>query len=297
MNENNCFSKSGDELLFKSSPKGIVVVKTQTTSQGERLLCQAKKQKKYNKFIHDSKYLHYLISIPNVISIQKKKQSCSFEMEYFYGDNIIEFFEKRDIGRIQKVSKSLYCYLDWEFSQSNLTNAWYSPTKKKLEDLKTKISSDIIDDYSFCFLLEMLNSMKHVPLHGGMCHGDLTFSNMIFTDKIILFDFLPVFFDTPLQDIAKLLQEVRLRWTYLIADNITDKAKVEIAYIFLKKNIDMIIQDVIKIYKIDYVLILIFYLIAIIRILPYLKSPKVVSEIQKEVKSTIEQIKEIRYEK
>jgi len=86
---------------------------------------------------------------------------------------------------------------------------------------------------------------------------------------------------------------VQLKWMHLIAHNITDKAKVEIAYIFLENQINKIIQDLVEKYEINYTLVLIFYSITIIRILPYVDSPNVVAVIQEEFKKTIQQIYEV----
>jgi thiamine kinase-like enzyme len=49
----------------------------------------------------------------------------------------------------------------------------------------------------------------------GNCHGDFTFSNMIVSENgdICLIDFLETFLETPLQDIAKLMQELKYYWS------------------------------------------------------------------------------------
>jgi len=63
----------------------------------------------------------------------------------------------------------------------------------------------------------------------GNCHGDLTLSNIIVDKnkkKIILIDFLQTFWDSPIQDICKLIQDLRLYWTsrkFLKTDEIRAK--------------------------------------------------------------------------
>ena len=50
----------------------------------------------------------------------------------------------------------------------------------------------------------------------GKCHGDLTLGNIIINSdlkKIILIDFLKTFNENPLQDICKLIQDLRLYWS------------------------------------------------------------------------------------
>ena len=47
------------------------------------------------------------------------------------------------------------------------------------------------------------------------CHGDLTLSNMIITNNTLyVFDFLDSFIESPLQDAAKLIQDMRFGWSF-----------------------------------------------------------------------------------
>lgn len=52
-----------------------------------------------------------------------------------------------------------------------------------------------------------------IPL--GVCHGDLTLSNMIFSQGqgLVLIDFLDTFLESPLQDLAKVSQELEFGWS------------------------------------------------------------------------------------
>ncbi len=50
----------------------------------------------------------------------------------------------------------------------------------------------------------------------GKCHGDLTLSNIIINfdlKEIILIDFLKTYIDSPMQDVCKLIQDLRLYWS------------------------------------------------------------------------------------
>lgn len=290
MNEKTLLSKSGDEIFFKTNSKGMYVQKRQTFNSGTRLNAQAVKQQNFDDLISSDESLKHLFHVPKIKSASLIEKSFSFDMEYCHGDNIIDLFEKRGVSKINRICDSIHYFLDWEFSRSKLSNSWFVPTMKKVESLKTQIDSNIFDKNSLDILMDLLVLFKDKEVHEGLCHGDLTLSNMLFTDKAVLFDFLPVYFETPYQDIAKLLQEVQLKWTYLILHNVTDKAKVEIAYIFLRKKINEIIQEIVEKYRIDYILVLIFYSIAIIRILPYVDTPHIVVLIQEENEKTIQQI-------
>ncbi|MGV3708411.1 MAG: phosphotransferase [Gemmatimonas sp.] len=63
-------------------------------------------------------------------------------------------------------------------------------------------------------VVESLPSALTFPV--GPCHGDLTLSNVILdpVSGITLIDFLDTFFETPLQDVAKLKQDFVYGWSF-----------------------------------------------------------------------------------
>ena len=85
-----------------------------------------------------------------------------------------------------------------------------------------------------CKLIKNKTSFKHIKLFKkisrkiyskldgikynikGSCHGDLTLSNIIINfdlKEIILIDFLKTYVDSPILDICKLIQDLRLYWS------------------------------------------------------------------------------------
>ena len=56
---------------------------------------------------------------------------------------------------------------------------------------------------------------KSVDILIGPCHGDLTLSNIILNpaERLVLVDYLDTFFESPLQDVAKLNQDLLLGWS------------------------------------------------------------------------------------
>jgi hypothetical protein len=63
-------------------------------------------------------------------------------------------------------------------------------------------------------VIDRLPTELLMPL--GPCHGDLTLSNLILdpASGITLIDFLDTFFETPLQDVAKLKQDFVYGWSF-----------------------------------------------------------------------------------
>ena len=104
---------------------------------------------------------------------------------------------------------------------------------------------------------------------------------MLFSNKIILIDFLDSFIESPIQDIAKLLQEVNLEWSLLMSSGIRDITKIQISYNYLKwKIIQRITQEFPQYSKqID-----LFYLITLLRIIPYIKEERIYKIVLKEIR-------------
>ncbi|PNS13754.1 DNA polymerase epsilon subunit B [Sphaceloma murrayae] len=64
-------------------------------------------------------------------------------------------------------------------------------------------------------ILYHFQQREHLLVPLGSCHGDLTFQNMLIdctNRELCVFDFLDSFVESPLQDIAKLLQDCRHLW-------------------------------------------------------------------------------------
>jgi hypothetical protein len=69
-------------------------------------------------------------------------------------------------------------------------------------------------DKSHQWFNKNLPSKLNIPI--GKCHGDLTLSNIIITQnhELYLLDFLDSFLESPLQDAAKVLQDMIYGWSF-----------------------------------------------------------------------------------
>jgi aminoglycoside phosphotransferase (APT) family kinase protein len=70
---------------------------------------------------------------------------------------------------------------------------------------------------------------KNVEVLIGPCHGDLTLSNMILSPSrgLVLIDFLDTYFESPLQDVAKLQQDFFYGWSCRKSDgNLKIKSEI-----------------------------------------------------------------------
>lgn len=78
----------------------------------------------------------------------------------------------------------------------------------KIRQLRRKLPSDF-DHY---FSLLEAHNYSNIP-HSG-CHGDLTFENILIAENIYVIDLLDSFFNSWVMDIAKLLMDIEIRWSF-----------------------------------------------------------------------------------
>jgi hypothetical protein len=106
-------------------------------------------------------------------------------------------------------------------------------------------------------------------LHLGFCHGDLTFSNILFDEnKRYLIDFLDTFVESPVQDIVKYRQDTLYGWSLMLEKNLPMSSRNKLTQIML--FLDQVGQAVIS--EVEEVANWYKYLqvFNLLRILPYL---------------------------
>ena len=177
-----------DRVLRKHSP---------SIEYNSRLLMQAEKQKVFSNRIYKN------VDAPKVYDIQ----SDYFDMEYIPGNTFSEFFSTASVNDVEFVVQTLFDYFDSLISTSRMVDAT-NKILKKLESLKEKtFHKEYIE-----FLRKYVESNKIIVPH-TFCHGDLTFSNIIFhKNRLFFIDFLDCYVDTFLSDLVKIKQDLDYFW-------------------------------------------------------------------------------------
>tara|TARA_A100001015_G_scaffold191247_1_gene213077 strand:- start:1324 stop:2100 length:777 start_codon:yes stop_codon:yes gene_type:complete len=159
----------------------------------ERLNVQALKQNNFDS---------NLFKVPKIHSFAKH----GFVMEYIDGKNFVEFFENSNVQEIYNAYKIFNQYFSSFSTEDQLIN---NQLIKKLNLLNKKSKyKKIIKN----ILKIVENNNISVPI--GTCHGDLTFSNMVFkNEKIYLVDFLDSFIDSKIIDLIKIRQDTAFFWS------------------------------------------------------------------------------------
>ena len=177
-----------DRVLRKHSP---------SIEYNSRLLMQAEKQKVFSNRIYKN------VDAPKVYDIQ----SDYFDMEYIPGNTFSEFFSTASVNDVEFVVQTLFDYFDSLISTSRMVDAT-NKILKKLDSLKEKtFHKEYIE-----FLRKYVESNKIIVPH-TFCHGDLTFSNVIFhKNRLFFIDFLDCYVDTFLSDLVKIKQDLDYFW-------------------------------------------------------------------------------------
>ncbi|MFZ9531132.1 MAG: phosphotransferase [Candidatus Fonsibacter ubiquis] len=163
-----------------------------------RLLSQANKQVLFSQRILKN------VDSPKVYDIQENY----FDMEYIPGHTFLDFFSTSSINDIEFVIDTLFHYFDSCLNHSGLINI--SPAvNEKIKLLETKTS---YKDYLLNIGTLTVEYDIYVPK--TFCHGDLTFTNIIFhKNRIFFIDFLDSYVDSFISDLVKLKQDLYYLWS------------------------------------------------------------------------------------
>ena len=173
------------------------------------------------------------IDVKNFETFKKLKSYKSSYINGLSGDLIIK---NSGINEVNQIREFLITY----FTILIKLNKWKKIDNKiflkKLNSIEKNIKNNDLKlafKKNLPFLKNKINKINFYP--NGICHGDLTLSNVIIEKKnIYLIDFLKTYHDSILQDLSKVYQEFILGWSsrYL---NGNEKLRSEIYY---KKIID-----------------------------------------------------------
>lgn len=204
----------------------IVRKYSSSLSYNQRLYYQISKQKLFSNLTIKN------IDTPKVIDI-KFDEIYSFDMEYVSGSSFYEYFSSSNINDVQFILDSLFAYFD----DLILSQKFYKPkiAQKRILDKITLLKENTNYPNDLLFLKNIVEQSE-LQLPQTFCHGDLTFSNIIFhKNRIYFIDFLDCFIDSFLIDLVKLKQDLFYHWS-LKEQQITNKRIYQI-YSFIWSKI------------------------------------------------------------
>lgn len=238
-----------------------------------RLLAQANKQQQFAA-------LNRLawIKTPEIYEAAMQDDECYFTMEFIHAQHFHEFLSAASNEEIDKLGSRLISLIEQSMGFSAERDVSYSVILNKVAEIRRILAhnpllrldrSNVIPR-----ALKRIESLKidtiRIPI--GFCHGDLTFSNMLFRpedDTLFVIDFLDSFIESPLIDIVKLRQDTYLHWTTRLIglDAGSELAKISMAF----ARLDNMITKHFSIYPFFQKWYPLMQLLNLARIVPYIQ--------------------------
>lgn len=249
-----------------------------------RLITQAEKQQAAAQY----EYQH--IRIPQIFDIRNDSEHVDIKMEYVYSKNFIEYFESAGFEQINYFIKALILFIEKELHESPVVQIPYRVMQEKFDNVIRKINSNarLYQDRSIRKIIkasaDIFNQLDIIEIPVGRCHGDLTFSNILFNgNNYYLIDFLDSFIESPLLDVVKIRQDSAHLWSQLMYVKPYDKLRLQIVC----RKIDADINSYFKHYKWYNDYYKKFQLMNMLRILQYAHEEKVVNYLKIQINSLL----------
>jgi len=276
---------SGCDIEIVNGKEGLYILKsTRNRAYAERLRDQALKQKRF----HVQK--NSKIKAPRILDIHFDQTGCSVKMEYVYSLNFMAFTENYGFEEIDNFLESIIDFVNSEISLSELRTIDSAVLNSKYTDVRKKIlanrafGKDKDIPAWFAALDEIFSKKYSFQMPVGVCHGDLTLSNILFSaNGFYLIDFLDSFLETPLQDVVKLRQDTAFNWSGLMYSGAYDKVRHDLVLKFMDRKIEEAFSGY-QWYREAYG---VFQLLNFLRILQYAREPKVINYLKKTINNLL----------
>lgn len=258
-------SEDGQIYVYKSTtdPKYLL-----------RLALQAKKQ----MIASNIEYQH--IRVPKILELTEKEDITIIKMQYVYSKNFIEFFEQAGFEQVEYFIEALIYFVEYEINKCSLQTIAPAIFQDKFADIRKKVESNPIyaRNVDVSCLMErcqdIFDNIKDMVIPVGICHGDLTFSNILFNGNNYYFiDFLDSFIESPLLDIVKIRQDTYYRWSQLMYTKPFDAVRLRIICDKIDSEISIYFGRKYDWYCNNY---RVLQLMNILRILPYANDERII---------------------
>lgn len=178
--------------IVREGTKLYIDKKTSSPGYFPRLIAQARKQQRAAGLFHTPS-----IVVPEILAVNQSSGMVSVKMEYIYSMNFVEYFEYAGFYQIMHFIDALKALLSEEISLSAMTRIKRDVLADKFIDVRSKCRNNpaLCNEPEVSLLLEGLETiflagMNDFEIPAGTCHGDLTFSNILFSgNNYYLIDF------------------------------------------------------------------------------------------------------------
>ena len=188
-----------------------------------------------NKQIAASRTEYQHIRVPKIFEVVQSTTDATIKMEYIYSKNFVEYFESAGFEQIKYLIGAIKYFIDLEINASAMQTVPANILTDKMADVARKVANNVHlkDDAEAQELVrlssEVMDAVGDMEMPVGTCHGDLTFSNILFNgNNYYLIDFLDSFIESPLLDIVKIRQDTAYMWSTLMYHKPFDKVRLSI---------------------------------------------------------------------
>ena len=175
------------------------------------------------------------IRVPEILDIETNDDSVVLKMPYIYSKSFVSYFEYAGFEQINHLIDALCSFLSYEIHKSPLQKVKASVLQTKFEDVKNNTLNNphLKGDKEIERIIKLSSKYfefaEDMELPIGKCHGDLTFSNILFSgNDYYLIDFLDSFVESPLLDIVKIRQDSAYLWSELMYSGECDSTRLKI---------------------------------------------------------------------
>lgn len=252
--------KGGFSFIRKSPPN---------SAYAPRLKAQIEKQRFFGELA-----LPKTIDVPEVYGFRDAQENSYTDMEFIPSSDYINFFLGADTHQVRYVTDALCEFIDFLINKAQLVDFDSSVFMDKFAQVSHAImQNEALDSDEIQPILQHTEKVfsafsPKTPLPVGICHGDLTFSNILFSQtssRITLIDFLDSFIESPMQDIVKIRQDTFFCWSFMMYPHNFNRVRLEA----IMKTIDKMVDAHCLQYPFYTQYYRVFQMMNLLRILPY----------------------------
>ena len=206
-----------------------------------------------------------------------------FDMDYLNGKTLADSIETLSLNYVIKISNTLSGNIVNYKSPNEEANYFF---KKKIESLK--LENNIRSKSMVQEALKCVSYFSWDYVVNTCCHGDLTLENIIIQkDDYYLIDCLDSFYDSWLIDIAKVLQDTDLFWSYRKQENISENLLIRLTIIR-----DLLMDRILGMSMGEKLLDTIYHILVLnlLRIYPYVTDIQTEQYLDEKIEYVIEKI-------
>ena len=238
------------------------------SAYNKRLKQQSKKQKLFKNSIFHT---------PQIYKDGIKQGKYFFTMEYIPYKTFDQAFKFADKMYLDRISEKIILFI--KNNTTGIKKFSKDIVISKFESTNHKIKKKNVN---LTYLQDLFYSLEaNLELPTGDCHGDLTFSNLLFDNEdIMVIDFLDTYLDSPIQDIVKIKQDTQFFWSLRMLNYHYDQVKIIQCLNYLDKKLEMEFSNLdyyVKYYKI-------FQILNLMRIIPYCDNNNDISFLENRIK-------------